>query len=355
LGYKEICDLIAEQGETELVEKTLSKWGTGRISHPLKRNVRAVAAALEVDMDFLGPQNVSCRKFLEIEAHHCGDCEVRKEMESNHEEEHPLKETRVTKPDKKNVIWDHAFSARLIAGETPSFLECVKSSPTLVLRDSDKPGKHFFGPSVILEVTSQKIKKPVLLAYQRHVFHEDPGSRDRLGTSILFHSSFDFGIGGEEHPMDRWVRLAEIGTVKQAIENFLRLPGGELFNIMNRFKLHIPSWGGCCEPFGVATVVLPTTPKSTVYTQAVFRMTLRCPSASHDNLDVKLRALGTKNISGILRLGSVEDNFFLSPSESKGPKVLDHLVLQALRDEEEPRPYDDGRIRGIFKRGFRVI
>jgi hypothetical protein len=345
---------------------SISNYVRGETSRCNRQNQQDLAVALEVEPVDLQPQDEACIDWLTTKGHNCRECPVRRagglvayrttrtrdgvqyasraSASAGRDESREPNKGEIKDP--KNEITDRKITARLLRGKPPSLLTCVKKAESCLVRESEKVDKHFFGVSTILLVESRAFREPQLLGYRRIVNLGEPGSREREGASILFHTSFDVRVLKGSAPMDSWVELADHNP-RAAKQELIRMPGGTLHQLLNSYKLAIPLLEGTCRPFGVITRDLREKEKK-VYTQFVFLTTLRLVGPMKPSeFDDYVKRFETKNVSNISRVKQLDPDFFLA---SPSPKIMDYLAICALL-RKRPKHFNDAR----FARGFLIL
>lgn len=248
----------------------------------------------------------------------------------------------------KNIIIDESTRQSLLAGRPPSLFNSVCASQTLLVSEENKPNNHFFGIGIVLFIESPVTGSPLLLGYHRIVNPREPGSIHRIGCSILFHTSYYFRVAGCPGPLDAWVELADRKPPEAAVD-FMRLPRGTLLALLNENKWWIPPLKGTCEPLGVVTNDLRAVKgEERVYTQYVFKTTLRLPKAKTMKNIKETVALFAPPKFHVLPMAAVEPEFFLTSGPT--PKSMDYLALRGVLGTGSWLTHEHAH----FRRGFTI-
>lgn len=308
-----------DQADLGVGVRSIQDYEAGRTSFCLVDTRKLIAEKLAVDPVQLGPQGEVCEEYLRV--NRCDmKCPGRRVPEA----------TSQDKKDQKNLILDVEVRQRLVQGNPPSLLEAVSVSPYDTLFEWEKTGKHCLGVSAVVYVKVPGRRSPRLLWYQRRVRDGEPGDKDLLGPSVLFHTSFHFGIDSMSGPMDAWIDLAA-RRPNDAKKKFMRIPDGTLFRVLNGYKFNFTGVRGTCEPLCVVTRIGRKTD-----TQYVFRVNLQLSGTG--SLE-KLKERVTRFGLGKHRRESVSfaDEEF-DPVDfltfGKKPKCMDYVVLLGREDPD---------------------
>ena len=257
--------------------------------------------------------------------------------------------------DLKNIIEDQRTDYHLIYGTPPPLAQCVNATHThyIPFKGKSRPRSegfsynHFVGVSVILDAAPRSSSVPKPLCYRRTRRPGEPSNLLRRGLSFLLHASFKYRVPRETSPMNEWMKQAEREDDNSALESFVRVPNGVLFELLD-YKIALSKdIVGECRPFAVITRDLRRTLENRVYTQYVFVANVQSIDDS-----VPLLSLFTMKNDGALQEApsDLKPEYFLE-GDRKDWKVLDYPALRGLLGQEDYIEAEGGR----FTRGFKML
>lgn len=253
--------------------------------------------------------------------------------------------------DVKVILTCPSISLALLqGGDVPSFLECIRSSATVVTVDDahkDHPlyptigYNHFISAAVV--VTLPQVDGACVLGYHRAPISHMPHHIHTRGLSIFFSCSPHRNLVRHARTeFDEWLHVCATESCR-ADEVLIGRHAPLLLRAL-RSKIDLCPYQTTIMPLGVVTRDVRSDKHRRVYTQYVYQVEVKI---KHRNLDQFVHGVKTGGLT-LSRLHSATDERVLFTDQQRRENAQDLVVWRSLRSSAAM--VRDGATQ--FRRGF---